>query len=447
MYSQGNGRLSKVAQDLGTAVFTSSEYINLNTSNSDYVTDLYAAFLQRSPDSGGLSYWLSALSSGSSRTAVRHGFAYSLEFQGNVVRLCPGASSSTSTSANLKYVLTDVQGSARVLMNNGTIIARHDYLPFGEEIFAGVGLRTTTQTYSVTDKVRQRIALTERDEASGLDHTWFRKYDSFAGRWTTPDALLGNVTDPQSFNHYAYAANDPVNFVDPSGLDPGGLLGSALGSAVTNPIIFESVTTVIKDDETSLIRTPSEPTGAMIVPREAPDALNPAMDLSEAQKILTENCVKFLSAILAELNKMRTAYSTDFSKVFKAANDQGAFHRVLLSGEEIKWRVGGTNSIIGDPSLKIEVDVRNFGRSDLTGGYVIIHEVFHASAGAGAMYSHFEMAQAAYNVAMAQGLLNKLANTNGPGPPRAEGPTHTQRDDWDNSLIFNNVVRIGCPTN
>ena len=223
--AQGNGRLIKVAQDLGAAIFTATEYVNLSTSNSDYVTNLYAAFLQRSPDSGGLSYWLSALSSGSSRTAVRNGFAYSLEFQGNVVRLCPGTSSSTSTSANLKYVLSDLQGSARALMNNSgsgtsTIIARHDYLPFGEEIFAGVGLRTTSQKYSVTEKVRQRFALTERDEATGLDHTWFRKYDSFAGRWTSPDPLGGRIVNPQSFNHYTYVGNDPVNAVDPLGLHP-----------------------------------------------------------------------------------------------------------------------------------------------------------------------------------------------------------------------------------
>jgi hypothetical protein len=36
-----------------------------------------------------------------------------------------------------------------------------------------------------------------------------------------PDPYDGsyNLTDPQSFNRYAYVQNDPVNFVDPSGLD------------------------------------------------------------------------------------------------------------------------------------------------------------------------------------------------------------------------------------
>lgn len=221
--AQGNGKLIKVAQDLGAAVFTSSEYTNTN--HNTYVNDLYAAFLDRSPDPGGQQNWLNALAGGSTFTQVRNGFAYSLEFQNNVVRVCPGTSSSTSTSANLKYVMSDGKGSARALMNNtgsgsSTIVARHDYLPFGEEIWAGVGLRTTTQKYAVTSKVRQHYGLTERDEATGLDHTLFRKYDSFAGRWTSPDPYIRSMTtaDPQTFNRYAYVSNDPVNWQDPTGL-------------------------------------------------------------------------------------------------------------------------------------------------------------------------------------------------------------------------------------
>jgi YD repeat-containing protein len=114
-----------------------------------------------------------------------------------------------SNSATTNYVLTDAQGSARSVMNNNgsssSVIARHDYLPFGEEIGAGIGLRTTGQGYSVGDGIRQKYAQTERDSLTGLDHTWWRKYESLSGRWTSPDPYAGSmsVADPQSFNRYS----------------------------------------------------------------------------------------------------------------------------------------------------------------------------------------------------------------------------------------------------
>src|SRR5713226_7132697 len=93
--------------------------------------------------------------------------------------------------------------------NNGsssTIIARHDYLPFGEEIWSGTGTRMSSQGYGGTDAIRQKYGLTERDDATGLDHTWWRKYESFSGRMTTPDPYRGSMAigDPQSFNRYSY---------------------------------------------------------------------------------------------------------------------------------------------------------------------------------------------------------------------------------------------------
>jgi RHS repeat-associated protein len=63
----------------------------------------------------------------------------------------------------------------------------------------------------------------EKDDASGMAHTLWRKYDSSSGRWTTPDPYGGSMTlsDPQSFNRYTYVNNDPVNLTDPSGLMAG----------------------------------------------------------------------------------------------------------------------------------------------------------------------------------------------------------------------------------
>ncbi len=126
-------------------------------------------------------------------------------------------------TGGVQYVMTDHQGSTRVITNGaGTVVARHDYQPFGEEISANVGMRTSEQRYGSADSTRERYAGIERDIASGLDHALFRKYDSLTGRWTTPDPYKGsmNVGSPQSFNRYSYVQNDPVNFVDPSGLLP-----------------------------------------------------------------------------------------------------------------------------------------------------------------------------------------------------------------------------------
>lgn len=81
--------------------------------------------------------------------------------------------------------------------------------------------------------VRQRYAMTERDDASGLDHTWFRKNENRAGRWTSPDPYNGSMSlgNPQSFNRYSYVENQPTNFVDPRGLNaasPGTTYGGIL---------------------------------------------------------------------------------------------------------------------------------------------------------------------------------------------------------------------------
>jgi RHS repeat-associated protein len=127
----------------------------------------------------------------------------------------------SSQTGGTQYVFADHQGSTRVTLNQaGGVIARHDYQPFGEEIYAGIGQRTTTQGYNQAESVRQKYAGMERDESSGMSHTLWRKYDAQSGRWTTPDPYGGSmeIADPQSFNRYTYVQNDPVNKVDLLGL-------------------------------------------------------------------------------------------------------------------------------------------------------------------------------------------------------------------------------------
>jgi RHS repeat-associated protein len=60
----------------------------------------------------------------------------------------------------------------------------------------------------------------ERDAESGLDNFGARYDSSQFGRFMSPDPLLnsGRPSNPQTWNRYAYALNNPLNIIDPFGL-------------------------------------------------------------------------------------------------------------------------------------------------------------------------------------------------------------------------------------
>jgi RHS repeat-associated protein len=66
-----------------------------------------------------------------------------------------------------------------------------------------------------------------RDD-NGSDEAMFRRYNRWHSRFDQPDPYDGSytLTDPQSFNRYAYVQNDPVNHTDPSGLEMSAFCGA-----------------------------------------------------------------------------------------------------------------------------------------------------------------------------------------------------------------------------
>ena len=98
-------------------------------------------------------------------------------------------------------------------------IKRHDYLPFGEELYSGTGGRTLAQGYT-GDDVRQKFTGYEMDSETGLNYAQARYQSPVQGRFTSVDPMLGSagVTSPQSWNRYSYCLNNPVNSTDPTGM-------------------------------------------------------------------------------------------------------------------------------------------------------------------------------------------------------------------------------------
>ncbi len=125
---------------------------------------------------------------------------------------------------DLRWLVMDHLGTPRMIFDQTGSLAnmnRHDYLPFGEELFAGTSGRTTAQGYTNSDNTRQRFGKGyERDTETSLDYAKARYYANVEGRFTSVDPLMASakLTVPQSWNRYIYCVANPLKFIDPTGM-------------------------------------------------------------------------------------------------------------------------------------------------------------------------------------------------------------------------------------
>lgn len=118
-----------------------------------------------------------------------------------------------------RYITADILNTPRMITDGGgEILSRKDYMPFGEELFAG---RSSDQKYGQSSGVRQGFTGYEKDEETRLSFAEARYYNPPHGRFTAVDPLLasGRSSNPQSYNRYAYAGNNPTLRTDPNGED------------------------------------------------------------------------------------------------------------------------------------------------------------------------------------------------------------------------------------
>ena len=99
--------------------------------------------------------------------------------------------------------------SKRVTNAAGTVISTVELDPWG-----GDTNRSSNEGFQP-----RRFTTYDRD-GNGSDEAMHRRYNRWHARFDQPDPYAGSydLTNPQSFNRYSYVQNDPVNFVDPSGL-------------------------------------------------------------------------------------------------------------------------------------------------------------------------------------------------------------------------------------
>jgi RHS repeat-associated protein len=98
----------------------------------------------------------------------------------------------------------------RITNSSGNVTATIELDPWGGETNRSVNSYFQPRKFTTYDR-----------DANYWDEAQARQYHGFWSRFAQPDPYDGSYspTNPQSFNRYAYVQNDPVNFVDPSGLE------------------------------------------------------------------------------------------------------------------------------------------------------------------------------------------------------------------------------------
>ena len=102
----------------------------------------------------------------------------------------------------------DIQGSTTSLAKeDGSADATYQYTDFGETIIHG------------DDQAKNEVCYTGGiyDQSTGLYYLNARYYDPEDGRFMTEDSYRGEIMNPETGHLYVYCANNPVNYVDPSG--------------------------------------------------------------------------------------------------------------------------------------------------------------------------------------------------------------------------------------
>ena len=102
----------------------------------------------------------------------------------------------------------DVQNSVEsIVKEDGSLAATYSYSDFGET-------EETTES-SFDNEICYTGAV--YDAASGLYYMNARYYDPANGRFISQDTYRGSIDNPGQWHLYAYCANNPINYVDPSG--------------------------------------------------------------------------------------------------------------------------------------------------------------------------------------------------------------------------------------
>jgi RHS repeat-associated protein len=263
-----------------------------------------------------------------------------------------------------------VTKSKRTTDVSGNIVSAIELDPWGAD--------TNRSGYSAFQP--KKFTSYERDN-NGSDEAMFRRYNRKHSRFDQPDPYDGSYspTDPQSLNRYAYTQNDPVNFVDPSGL---------VRECVTAGGVVYCFNT---DDAVQIYGRwddlPSAGGTRLFGGRDmSDDPQNPEVPMTPGQTgairdqiagLLTDKCATFINQLVSSQTgrpyDSKSSLLTDFNSI---RDGKGGF---FFGGTHYAGDASGT---LAGGNGKVRIN-RDYSTRLGSAAFTALHEIIHVIAGAG----------------------------------------------------------------
>jgi len=142
------------------------------------------------------------------------------------------------TNGQLKYYHGDHLGGTNLITNDSGLVKQLiEYEPFGTP--------SRNDKFGTPEEEAWHLFTgKELDDETGLYYYGARYYNPTIGRFITADTIVQSPGNPQTLNRYAYAGNNPVNNIDPTGHSwfgkfvktlVGGVIGGVVGALSGQP--------------------------------------------------------------------------------------------------------------------------------------------------------------------------------------------------------------------
>ena len=230
-YSQGQSQFLAGMQNLGTTLFTSQEYIGRGRTDSEFVYDLYKAFLYREPDPDGYAYWVSMVPI-NGRNNIRLAFEWAPEFYTKVAGISPypppvavprdglqgiAYNQATNRILNSEFTYDAAGNQVRALIPGSTTVSqRFQYDAANRLIHVKTDAGTVLSTYTYGDDNQRLIA---EDSAQG---TSTRTYYVAEGLHVIAEySENGGSASPAWSRSYVYLGNRLLSTMTPNLSSPG----------------------------------------------------------------------------------------------------------------------------------------------------------------------------------------------------------------------------------